>query len=52
MPGQEARTCVPVMPQRLRAISQGVTQLMEIYQPDEVAFEELFFFCAARSSIA
>ena len=31
------------MPLRLRAISQGVGQLMEIYQPDEVAFEELFF---------
>ena len=31
------------MPQRLRAISQGVSQLMEIYEPDEVAFEELFF---------
>ena len=31
------------MPQRLRAIDQGVTQLMEIYQPDDVAFEELFF---------
>ncbi len=31
------------MPQRLRAIDQGITQLMEIYQPDDVAFEELFF---------
>jgi len=31
------------MPQRLRMIYQGVTQLMEIYQPDEIAFEELFF---------
>lgn len=31
------------MPQRLRAIYMGVQQLMEIYQPDEVAFEELFF---------
>ena len=31
------------MPLRLRAISQGVGQLMEIYRPDEVAFEELFF---------
>lgn len=31
------------MPMRLRAIDQGVSQLMEIYQPDEVAFEELFF---------
>ena len=31
------------MPNRLRAIYQGVSQLMEIYQPDDVAFEELFF---------
>ena len=31
------------MPVRLRAIYQGVSQLMEIYQPDDVAFEELFF---------
>lgn len=31
------------MPLRLRAVYQGVSQLMEIYRPDEVAFEELFF---------
>ena len=31
------------MPQRLRAIFQGVNQLMDIYRPDDVAFEELFF---------
>ena len=31
------------MPARLSAIYRGVSQLMEIYQPDEVAFEELFF---------
>ena len=31
------------MPVRLRAIYQGVSQLMDIYQPDDVAFEELFF---------
>ena len=31
------------MPQRLRAIYQGMNQLMDIYQPDDVAFEELFF---------
>ena len=31
------------MPIRLRAIYQGVSQLMDIYQPDDVAFEELFF---------
>ena len=29
------------MPARLSAIYRGVSQLMEIYQPDEVAFEEL-----------
>lgn len=28
---------------RLRAIYQGVGQLMDIYQPEDVAFEELFF---------
>ena len=31
------------MPQRLRAIYQGMNQLMDIYQPEDVAFEELFF---------
>ena len=31
------------MPYRLRAIAQGGRQLMDVYQPDEVAFEELFF---------
>ena len=31
------------MPQRLRAIYEGMNQLMDIYQPDDVAFEELFF---------
>ena len=31
------------MPHRLRAIFQGMNQLMDIYQPDDVAFEELFF---------
>ena len=30
------------MPQRLRAIFQGMNQLMDIYRPDDVAFEELF----------
>ena len=30
-------------PQRLRSIYIGVQQLMEIYEPEEVAFEELFF---------
>ena len=31
------------LPVRLRAIYAGVSQLMDIYQPDDVAFEELFF---------
>lgn len=31
------------MPQRLRAIFKGVNQLLDIYKPDDVAFEELFF---------
>lgn len=31
------------MPLRLRAVYQGVSQLMDIYKPEEVAFEELFF---------
>ncbi len=31
------------MPQRLRALFIGVQQLMDTYQPEEVAFEELFF---------
>ncbi|MBR7187187.1 MAG: crossover junction endodeoxyribonuclease RuvC [Clostridia bacterium] len=31
------------MPLRLRAIFQGMNQLMDIYKPDDVAFEELFF---------
>lgn len=31
------------VPYRLRAIAQGVRQLLEIYRPDDVAFEELFF---------
>ena len=31
------------MPARLSAIYRGVSQLMDIYQPEDVAFEELFF---------
>ena len=31
------------MPYRLQAISRGMNQLMDMYKPDEVAFEELFF---------
>ena len=31
------------IPYRLRAIAQGIRQLMDVYHPDDVAFEELFF---------
>ncbi|MBQ8088059.1 MAG: crossover junction endodeoxyribonuclease RuvC [Clostridia bacterium] len=31
------------IPFRLQAILRGMYQLMDIYQPEEVAFEELFF---------
>ena len=31
------------MPKRLQALWRGMNQLLDIYQPDEVAFEELFF---------
>ena len=30
-------------PSRLRAIFTGVNQLMDMFMPDDVAFEELFF---------
>ena len=39
-------------PQRLRSVFLGVTQLMETYQPDEVAFEELFFSKNITTGIA
>ena len=31
------------MPKRLQQLWRGMNQLLDIYQPDEVAFEELFF---------
>ncbi len=40
------------MPQRLRAIYQGMNQLMDIYNPDDVAFEELFFSKNITTGIA
>lgn len=40
------------MPQRLRVIYQGMNQLLDIYQPDEVAFEELFFSKNITTGIA
>ena len=30
-------------PQRLRSIYTGLTQLIDIYKPEDIAFEELFF---------
>lgn len=30
-------------PQRLRVIFKGVNQLIDMYEPDDIAFEELFF---------
>lgn len=40
------------LPVRLRAIYLGMTQLMEIYKPDDVAFEELFFAKNATTGMA
>ncbi len=40
------------MPQRLNAIFTGVNQLMDIYAPDEVAIEELFFSKNVTTGIA
>ena len=31
------------MPKRLQQLWRGMNQLLDIYKPDEVAFEELFF---------
>ena len=39
-------------PQRLRAIFQGVNQLLDIYAPHDVAFEELFFSKNVTTGIA
>ena len=38
----ETRKGVP-MPDRLRALQLGIRDVVSIYQPDEIAFEELFF---------
>ena len=40
------------LPQRLRAIYQGMNQLMDIFKPDDVAFEELFFSKNTTTGIA
>ena len=39
-------------PQRLRSVFQGVNQLLDIYAPDDVAFEELFFSKNVTTGIA
>ena len=39
-------------PQRLRSIFQGVNQLLDIYAPDDIAFEELFFSKNVTTGIA
>ena len=39
-------------PQRLRSIFQGVNQLLDIYAPDDVAVEELFFSKNVTTGIA
>ena len=31
------------IPERLKAIQTGVRNLIQLYKPDEIAFEELFF---------
>lgn len=38
----ETKAGVP-MPQRLRALQLGIRDVVDIYHPDDVAFEELFF---------
>ena len=40
------------MPERLQGILHGVNQLMDLYQPDDVAFEELFFSKNITTGIA
>jgi len=39
-------------PARLRSIFEGINQLMDIYQPDDVAIEELFFSKNITTGIA
>ena len=40
------------MPQRLRSIYTGLSQLIDIYQPQDIAFEELFFAQNVTTGIA
>ncbi len=40
------------MPQRLRTIYTGLKELISIYKPDDIAFEELFFYHNVTTGIA
>ena len=40
------------MPKRLQSLWRGMNQLLDIYTPDEVAFEELFFSKNITTGIA
>ncbi len=40
------------MPQRLRSIYTGLKQLIDIYQPQDIAFEELFYGQNVTTGIA
>jgi len=40
------------MPIRLRAIFEGVKQLIDMFKPDEIAFEELFFARNVTTALA
>lgn len=40
------------MPKRLRRIHEGMTQLINIYNPDVAVFEELFFYNNITTAIA
>lgn len=42
----------PALPYRLRSIYIGMKQLLETYEPDAVAFEELFFSKNVTTGIA
>ncbi len=39
------------LPERLDILFEGIVKLMERFQPDEVAFEELFFHNNAKTAI-
>ena len=47
----ETRAGLPT-PRRLSMIAEGISQLIEKYRPDAVAFEELFFNTNVKTAIA